>query len=222
MNRVEQITGPQSSLRTAREHFLSSPSLTTDATISDGTTEWEKIIRGRWLLTSGRYEDAAKEFELASRQKPNDFWSWFYLGICNEHLNHPAESAQAFTVAIALRPDSAVGYFHRGNAWVALNQFQDARIDFDRALVLEPKLAIALLNRGILSLKERKFLEARRDIIAAKELGANPSRVYFHLALIDLGEGDTASARTNAERAAKLSPDWKEPAELLKRLDAAR
>lgn len=221
LNRVEQITGPQSSLRTAREHFLSSPSLTTDARISDGTTEWEKIIRGRWLLTSGRYEAAAHEFEMASRQKPNEFWSWFYLGICNEHLNHPAESAQAFTVAIALRPASAVCYFHRGNAWVALDRFQDARFDFDRALVLEPKLAIALLNRGVLSLKERKFLEARRDIITAKELGANPSRVYFHLALIDLGEGDTASARVNAERAANLSPDWKEPAELLKNLSTS-
>lgn len=222
LNRVEKITGAQPSLTSARQHFLSGQLPSDDSTNSVSGSEWERIIRGRWLFTAGQYEAAIKEFEAASRQRPNEFWPWFYLGMCHEHLNHAAESAQSFTVAIALRPESAVCYFHRGNAWVALNRFQDARFDFDRSVSLEPKLAVAFLNRGVLSLKEGRFSEARRDISASKELGANPARVFFHLALVDLGEGNAPSARANAQQAAKLSPDWKEPIDLLKRLDAAR
>ena len=219
LRRIESSIGPQKSLSWAKGHYSEQANTSQGLDSSAKEFAWESLVNGRWLFAAGRYEDAAEAFVDVIRHQPDKFWPWFYLGLCRHRLAAYEESVNSLTVAIALRPESAECYFHRANALVALDRGSEARADYDRALSLEPNLGPALLNRGILSLKEQQLDAARQDIELAITAGANLAHAHFHLALIDTGQGNLSTARDHARTAQKLNPDWKEAAELVKRLE---
>jgi serine/threonine protein kinase/tetratricopeptide (TPR) repeat protein len=118
---------------------------------------------GRSHLRASRFREARQEFEIVSREFPQDFWPCFYLGLCEHRLGHFAAAAAAFRVCEALEPRSAECPYNRALALEARGEADQARASYSRALALNPGLAEAWLNRGILNLRQEAYPEAIAD-----------------------------------------------------------
>src|SRR5262249_40696726 len=115
--------------------------------------------------------------------KPNEFWPWFWRGLCAARRQKWPEAREAFTVCLALNPDQAAVYSNRGRTFAALGDSERALADFDRALQLDPNLLPAALiagalNRGVLHYQARRMPEALAEFQRALEIGADPGAVH--------------------------------------------
>ena len=144
----------------------------------------------------------------ASRQDPQDFGLWMYLGLCHSLQGHLAEAEDCFTVATVLRPNSPWPYFHRGRVGVERKEFGPAALDFDRVLKLRPGLSSGHVNRAIARLGRADAAGAVDDLSAALNLGAPETRIYFLRAEARERAGDRAGAeRDRAEGLGRTPTD---------------
>lgn len=179
-------------------------------------------IVGRHLLRQGRLEDANLLLDRATRLKPDDFWSWFWKGVCGYRRADYAGAKEAWTVAIALRPNVAECFYSRGLAHLANANWDESILDFDQALALEPNLAKAMFNRGVVRLNQKEFRSAETDLLESMKLGADPARAHFNLALVYWGQNDLERSEIQVTLALKARPDFPEAVEFQKKLAEPR
>jgi eukaryotic-like serine/threonine-protein kinase len=162
---------------------------------------------GRSLLRAGRFPEAALEFERVVDDRPQDFWSNFYLGLCNYRLGRLRDALAAFGVCVALAPKSAECYYNRARVAEAMGRIDQATRDYSRAIDLDPELTAALLNRGIIAYKNGRHAAALVDLRRALDSANDPAtkaQVHYNLALVYVAQGDRAAALANAQASAAL------------------
>jgi tetratricopeptide (TPR) repeat protein len=185
-------------------------------------TAWEHYAVGRRLLRSGDLAGAAAELDRSVSLRPQEFWPWFWRGLCAYRRQNFDAAVTSFSVGIALAPGGAEVYCNRALAHAAAGQAAQARADYDRALEIDPGLSAAALSRGVLNLQEKRLAEAEADLTRALALGADPAAVHYTLALVCQARRDPAGALASVERALRHRPDHREARELRGRLQAAR
>jgi serine/threonine protein kinase/Flp pilus assembly protein TadD len=180
-------------------------------------TVLDHIDSGRAYLRAGRFREANAEFRSVLKQRPAEFWSHFYQGVCAYRLGQFSDALAAFRTCIALKPTSAECYYNRALAAEALGREEDAFGDYSRALELDARLAAAALNRGILSYKRGRHAAAKGDFqraLSCRLDGETSAVAYHNLALAHSAIGD----RSEALRCADLALAYgHEPARLLLR-----
>lgn len=98
---------------------------------------FESYDLGRYLLRSGRVSEAFDEFRKALEDRPQDFWSNFYQGLCAYRLTRFDEAVSAFRACLALAPGSGTCSYNRAIAYQALGRLDRAEADYARALTLD-------------------------------------------------------------------------------------
>jgi serine/threonine protein kinase/Flp pilus assembly protein TadD len=187
-----------------RSHSESLPDATNRKSASSALAHY---LMGCADLRSGRFREAASEFDDVLAERPQDFWPNFYAGVCAYRLGRFGEALSAFRVCVALAPESAECYFNRARTAEAIGHLDEAARDYDRAIALDPSLMPALLNRAALAHKKCRYAEAIADLGRALGLATGPvikSQVQYNLALSHLARGDRAAAFATARAAATL------------------
>ena len=104
-----------------------------------GDLWWKHASEGRTLMRLGKFDEAAKEFAEAAKDRQQDFWINFYSGVCAYRTRRWDAAVNAFTVAIALAPESPEVRYNRALAHAAAGDTISATYDRDRALALKGK-----------------------------------------------------------------------------------
>jgi serine/threonine protein kinase/Tfp pilus assembly protein PilF len=189
-------------LRTGRDHYLA----------------------GMEHLGRREFPKARPLFQEATRLDPQNFWTWFYLGLCHaEELRHD-EAAYCFTACLALAPrpaDAYHPYFNRGLVYLRSAKFRAAHDDLSAAVRLQPDAHGALVQRAVatrrlgdVALKQghgdagrRLLAEAERDLTRALALKPKGTWVYFVRAAVRDKLGDMAGAGHDRREGVRLEPD---------------
>ena len=132
------LAGPSFVLDDLRSRLSGEPVASVASRHRPARTPWEHYDRGRSLLRSGRWAEAAVEFGETLRSRPQDFWSNFSQGTCFYRLKSYADSAAAFRSCCALAPRSATCRYDRALALDALGRLAEARDEYSSALELDP------------------------------------------------------------------------------------
>jgi tetratricopeptide (TPR) repeat protein len=186
LNEAQALFGPSRVLDEERRTFGAAGlgGRVTRAPESGGA--WEHYALARSLLRSGDVEGAAAEAARAVRLQPQGLWPNYYQGLCAYRQGRYADAVTAYSVCIGAAPEAAGCFCNRALAFDALGRAEQALQDYDQALRLDPTLAAATLNRGLLHYRARRYAAAVADLQRARELGADPAEVSFHLALTAL------------------------------------
>ena len=173
-------------LRTARDHYLAAAA----------------------LAARGEHAKALPLAEEATRLDPQQFWSYFVLGVCHDHLEHHADAMACFTTCTALRPDFADSWLYRGLAYLKRSNLDldRARADFDRAAKLRPDWYEPYLHRALVYRELGDHLKAENDLARCLDLGAPETRVYFLRAAERRALGDKRGAELDQAEGLKREP----------------
>jgi serine/threonine protein kinase len=214
LDEAERLFGPSCVVTRQRQTLGESGS----ADDPEPRSAWEHYAVGRWLLKQGDFPGASSELDRSVALRPQEFWPWFWRGLCAFKGRHFEPAITSFSVCIALSPESAECYCNRALARAALSQFGEARADYDKALQLDSNLWVASLNRGVLNLQEKRLREAESDLKHALATGAEESSVYLNFALLSQARHDRAGALTSIEAALRCRPDYREARDLRSRI----
>ena len=171
-------------LRTARDHYLAATG----------------------LASRGEHAKALPLAEEAVRLDPQQFWAYFVLGVCHDHLEHHAEAMACFTTCTALRPDFAESWLYRGLAHLKRSDLDRARADFDHAAKLRPDWYEPYIDRALAYRGLGDHLKAENDLTRALNSGAPESHVYFLRAAERRALGDKRGAELDRIEGLKREP----------------
>lgn len=132
--------------------------------------------------------------------------------------------SRALTDEMLSRRDHAATLVNRGIIFMQARELDKAIADYQAAIRFDPNLAEAHVNHGIALLHKGG---ADRDAIAAltKGLAMKPSRpevAFYTRAVANELVGNVREAYEDYQAAAAAKPEWKEPAEQLKRFSTQR
>jgi eukaryotic-like serine/threonine-protein kinase len=139
----------------ARDYAVNSAkSTTTDAapSLPTPTNSWEHHALGRWLMRQRQFADAEKEFALAIRLAPKEFWPHYrQMQACYE-LSQFDDALIAANVCVALEPQLPQCYYNRalcerelsrGSGPACARFGEQAAADFRQALTMDSDLSAA-------------------------------------------------------------------------------
>lgn len=175
------------------------------AALSPGLDETYRLVRGEILFKSGRYEEAAREFELARPASPRQTWSP-RLSAGRAVSSSRAACAADHDAAVAARPRDPWPLVLR--ARLLLEDGPDGRRgalnDLERALLLSPRHAWARAWRGEALCAAGETAAGLRDLDAA--VRARPGHAPFLALRAEalLSAGDAAAARRDLDAALSL------------------
>lgn len=164
------------------------------------------VALGRALGACGRWQEAARAFEQASRLDPSDADAFKGLGRSRLMTDQATEAVASIRRAAKLAPQSAEVQDLLGQAYQASGNRPKARAAFRRALELDPHRASAAHRLGD-SLRDGGDLErALEHYRKAAELAPDDGDHQRELALTARAVGRRSEAHSAALRAVELSP----------------
>jgi tetratricopeptide (TPR) repeat protein len=98
---------------------------------------------GLEYLKAGRYDDAIKELESLTRQKPDDCQAFTYLGAAYAKKGLYDRAIATFQAALRLKSDSPAIHFNLGLAYQCDGFIDQARDEYETALRYDPAYAKA-------------------------------------------------------------------------------
>jgi tetratricopeptide (TPR) repeat protein len=151
-------------------------------------------LRAFWLEQQGRYDDALRDLQQASRLAPDDASILNAIGLCLSNLGRLDEAAAAFDKTIKVQADFAPAYLNRGLARESLGDLVAARRDYQRAYDLNPQDPEPLSCLATLATRRGDWKEART--LAGRVLATYPQHpaALIAQASADLADGRLAQA----------------------------
>ena len=132
---------------------------------------------------------------------------------CNLALDYEGLNAQ----------DRAATLVNRGVLYLRGHNYRSAGRDFDTALKIDANNAEAWLNLAIASLQQGGGGDTLPLIEKSLALNtARPALAYYSRSIAHERVGNVRAAYNDLRRAAELAPDWRAPAEDLKRYQVRR
>ncbi|HEY3788935.1 MAG TPA: serine/threonine-protein kinase [Urbifossiella sp.] len=183
------------------------------------SSSWDHLAVGRSEFAAGNIERAGIEFDRCLRSDPQNFWAYYYKGLCELKRKRSLEAIAAFSASCALAPDLAWCRYNRGLAYIEAERFDMALADFDRALELDAALAECYLGRSTVHYRSGRSPEALADLDRALAGGIAPAEVLYRKALVLNTAGDRAAAIANLRDCLKIDPAHSDAKELLGRFN---
>lgn len=104
--------------------------------------------RGSSLARQGKYGEALKAFDNATRLNPTNATIWYSKGNVLNSLDKCNESIKAYEKAIEIDPNYIAAWNEKGHALNVIGRYDEAVIAFSKIIELNPKDADAWFNRG--------------------------------------------------------------------------
>ena len=210
LDEAQESCGPSPILELARRDYCTTlgpwTPLVDLRVVPAPKTMWEHFVIGRFLFRACDLEGAQNEFRRAVDLEPDAFWPNVYLARCAYRLEEFDLALNASMACVALSPKSAECFFNRALCHHALGHREQSFHDFSRALQIDPTLGIVALHRGMLLAEMGRYADATRDLEAALVKGADPTLVYYQMAVVHLAQEDRLASRKSLQQALDQNP----------------
>ena len=161
------------------------------------------VCLGTVAIGTGQYEDAVREFGLATTLDANDDEAVRGLGRAQEFLNRPQEAEATFKRAISLRPQYWAGYSRLAGFYTEQGRYKDAAEQFELASQHAPQNAAVFSGLGGTYLYLGDYDKAERALRRSIEL--NPGyRAYSNLGWVYIRQRRFDDAIAAFEQALRL------------------
>ncbi len=118
---------------------------------------------GRLYLQSQSLDDAAREFQEATRLAPKDDHGWVSLGHTSYRQGKDAEAMAAYQMANKLSPKIASVHAGLGNLFLKRSDYPRAQRELEEALRLDPSLTEARYNLSLIYEKKGETTKAVKE-----------------------------------------------------------
>ncbi|REJ66555.1 MAG: tetratricopeptide repeat protein [Planctomycetota bacterium] len=164
-----------------------------------------------WGLILANYdgddEEALKQYEQATKLKPDDWSILQQASQAERRRNQPRAALTYIDRAIELKSDFAPLHYSRAMTLRVLERYDEARVAYERALELDPEFIEAAVNLGILHTKLKQHDDAEPHLKKALELAKKYRRkeavieylvgeAYFQQGKLDVAEQHLRRALT--------------------------
>jgi tetratricopeptide (TPR) repeat protein len=169
--------------------------------------------RGVNLARSGAYRDAAKAFQEALRENPENVRAWSHLGLSLAHLGDAALAEGALARALELEPADGEAWFHLGVARGLRREWAEAASAYRRAsgimpddLVVWHRLGVALSESGD---PDGAAVAFERALVLSRDTGEPAAaRAAAGAPEPDDDEGDAHVAEAGAVEDSREADSW--------------
>ncbi|MBF0464367.1 MAG: tetratricopeptide repeat protein [Nitrospirae bacterium] len=164
------------------------------------------ILLGNVYLSNKRFDDAAKQYKIALKLKPDDPINHNNIG--NIYLrNGDVNSAfSEFSEAIRLKPDYAEAHNNLGNVYIAKKDLEKAFAQFEKAVNIKKDYVEALNNLGNVYFKQGKPDEAFKYYEKAVKINPNSAETHSNLGAFYIQKGILNKAYEQYTLTLKLDP----------------
>ena len=110
------------------------------------------LLRGLIMREEGKRIIALKDFEEASKRRPDLVEALVNLGSMRLEAGNASEALAPLENATKFAPNNALAHLNLGDAYRLLQRYPDAKSEFDKALSLDSSLAAAHYDIGLMYL----------------------------------------------------------------------
>lgn len=135
------------------------------------------ICLGTFDTGTGKYEEAAREFQRALTIEPTNDAAMRGLAFADEKLNLPAEAEKTYLRAIDLRPDYWANYNWLGAFYSRQSRLDDAGRMFRRVVELAPDSFMGYSNLGGVYLRQGRYQEA--EAMLQRSASIRPTAIAY-------------------------------------------
>ena len=168
------------------------------------------LSKGVHALGAGRYEEAARAFEMALSDKPGDTEAAYYLGMARRLLGRYTEAWELLTEVKTRQPGFLAVHLELGITAYHLGRYDVAASELLLAEAAEKESARKALNQyylGLVFYKQEQFDKAAPRLLRAAGLSPELSASAHYLAGVALyRQGRTDEAKDSFEAAIRANP----------------
>ncbi len=165
-------------------------------------------ILGAVYRDRGDHAEAAEQFRLATKERPEFDLAFSNLGAALGRMGKLDEAERALREAISLNPELAGAYNNLGNVLLQTGRIDDARRNLEAAVRVDPAHRPAwenLARLGVATGDSELAVESLGRILA---MDPNDANAHWNLAILySQDEATHGAAATHARRAAALAPE---------------
>lgn len=149
------------------------------------------------------YRAAADAYGQSILIVPNNSYAHFWKGYAHYNLKESELALQELAIALTQGYKPVQIYTVRWYIYYEQQNYDDALADIRRGLVLEPRNLMFLKAQGEILLAKNQFNEALAAFQQAVLVAPKDGDIYYNIARIQLGLGNTAAQASAAEEAIK-------------------
>ncbi|QWR78175.1 tetratricopeptide repeat protein [Candidatus Magnetomonas plexicatena] len=160
-----------------------------DNALKEPLHHYVHILLGNVYLSNKRFDDAAKQYKIALKLKPDDPINHNNIG--NIYLRNGDVNAafSEFSEAIRLKPDYAEAHNNLGNVYIAKKDLEKAFAEYKEAVNIRKDYVEALNNMGSVYFKQGKPDEAFKYYERALQINPNSPETHSNLAAYYIHKG---------------------------------
>jgi len=180
---------------------------------------------GEAYMESGRYTDAAREFQfIISNLGRDESKAHNGLARAYQYLGQFDKAEREYRCAIELEPKEPNLYYNLGHLYYSTQRYAEAVEQFDKALNLDPPNRVEIYyNKGLAYYQQGNYTAAIRQYDEALKLDSSRAEIYYAKGLAYHQQKSYAEAIQQYEAALKLDPTGKkggfDPDDLRKRVE---
>lgn len=170
----------------------------------------ELLEQGLASYRAGRCEDAYKQFDLATRQDPENPYAQHAAGVALVCQGLRAQAIERFRLALEVDPKFRPAYQSRGQLYLEEANYSLAIEDFTWWIEEDPQSAVAYARRGRANFASRKYEDADQDLRRAVELDPTDAEARLYRGELLHRQGKYRDAVDELNVAVRLRSDWAE------------
>jgi len=164
---------------------------------------------GKLFESSERFDDAIKEFKIASALDPLDASAHNGLGIVYARMGRSDDAVEELQTALHLNPNNIKAHYNLGNVYDRLGRQDDAVRELQTAVKLDPEHSKAHYELGLIYEKQQRLDDAAGEIEQAIKLGPEDAcATHNSLGVIYLQQQHFQEAAAEFETALHFNPNY--------------
>lgn len=155
---------------------------------------------GRALYWTGRYEDALRAYEIATKKNPDDPDLLTNMADVYRQLKNTTRAIELYHAALNIDPNFVRAHFELGDLYLKEAQYKSAEYRLQKVIELDPSNSRALLSRAILYHMTGRSREAWRDIQVLERRGFQVQPSFRREVLERIGLSDEKATEPSKSR----------------------
>ncbi|MCB9591522.1 MAG: tetratricopeptide repeat protein [Sandaracinaceae bacterium] len=162
---------------------------------------------GRRAMVRGDFEGAARSFQAAADEHPDDPRAWLALARAEMAAERYPRAREALTRCATLRPHAALPRILIGHTWELQRHYDEALLAYRHAIEAAPRSAYAHRVMGTRLLRWGRAELSIGPLARAVDLDPTHAETWNALALARSAAGDAAGAEEAFRRGIEQRPD---------------